>query len=58
MVLYSFTGEASIAASILWTLNRPIASLLEASIEDTQKCQCNHRLAMQLSVVDNTEGFD
>ena len=58
MVLYSFTGEASIAASILWILNRPIASLLEASIEDTQKCRCNHRLAMQLSVVDNTEGFD
>ena len=48
--LLTTAGEASIAASILWY--SPIASLLEARVEDTQECQHNHymynRLAMDI----------
>ena len=40
--LLTTVGEASITASILWTLHSPIASLLEARVEDTQECQHNH----------------
>ena len=42
MLLYSFTGEASIAALIVLTLHRPIARLLEVKIQDIQEFWHNH----------------
>ena len=42
LCIYLFTGEASIAASIVWTLHRPIASLLGDTIQDIQECRHNH----------------
>ena len=41
-MLHSLTGDALTSALTLWIVHRPIASLLEARIEDTHDQEFQH----------------
>ena len=51
MYVYSFTGKALTVASIVWTLHRPIASLLGARIQNIQEYRHNHNIIDWLCIL-------